>query len=289
MSAPFEPTIIRVSSLPRWSECERKSAASLFRSDIKAAGFRLHWLPFGIAATIGSTVHKAVASGLDEKARTGALPPTSYVQDVGRDELVERQKRGEVTFDGPRGVTHNWGDAMHQVVAMSGAYHQTIAPLTQPIIVEQRLEAEVAGGLILSGQPDLICREPKQVRDLKTGTRTPASFVAQLGGYSLLARSHKLEIDAAAIDFVRRVARDRPQPPPETRTANIADAETAAAMTIHSIATAIDAFRHGDERRGLKPGDPWSFAANPACVLCSPRYCPAYDTSFCREGVAAHG
>jgi hypothetical protein len=286
---PVKPTVVRVSALSRWHECERKGAIGLLFHEIEAAGFRLHRLGRGIAAIQGSTVHKAAAFGQTEKAKTGALPPTSYVVDVARDEMFEQQQLGAVQMDGPRGVTHNWNDALTQVVAMSTAYHQVIAPLTQPVIVETRFEAEIEPGLILSGQPDLICHEPHMVRDLKTGTRPPASFVPQLGGYSLLARSHNLEINAAAIDFVRKVARGKPQPPPETRTANIADAETAAAMIVRSIATAIDTFRRGDERRGVGPGDPWAFSANPACVLCSPKYCPAYDTEFCREGVAAHG
>jgi len=289
MSAPFQPTVVRASSLSAWPACERKGATGLFFHEIEAKGFRLHRLGRNIAAIQGSTVHKAAAFGQQEKAKTGALPPTSYVLDVARDELHEQSKRGEVRMDGPRGVTHNWNDAQAQVVAMSTAYHQFIGPVTRPIIVEQRFEAEVAEGLILSGQPDLICHEPGQVRDLKTGTRPPASFVPQLGGYALLARSHDLEIDAAAIDFVAKVATKKPQPTPETRTANIADAETAAVMIVRNIATAIDAFRNGDERRGIKPGDPWAFSANPACVLCSAKYCPAYDTEVCREGVAAHG
>lgn len=282
-------TVVRTSSLSRWSECERKGATGLFRPIIIGFGFRLHSLGRGIGAIQGSTVHKAAAFGQTEKARTGALPPTSDVLDVARDELHEQSKLGAVQMDGPRGVTHNWNDAMAQVVAMSTAYHQFIGPLTRPIIVETRFEAEIEPGLILSGQPDLICHEPHMVRDLKTGARPPASFVPQLGGYSLLARSHNLEIDAAAIDFVRKVGTKKPQPTPETRTANIADAETAAVAIVRSIAMAIDTFRHGDERRGIKPGDPWAFAANPACVLCSPKYCPAFDTDFCREGVAAHG
>lgn len=281
-------TVLRVSSLSRWHECERKGATSLFFHEIEAAGYRLNRLGRGIAAIQGSTVHKAAAFGQTEKAKTGALPPTSYVLDVARDELHEQQKLGSVRMDGPRGVTHNWNDAMHQVVAMSTAYHQFIGPLTRPIIVETRFEAEIEPGLILSGQPDLICHEPHMVRDLKTGARPPASFVPQLGGYSLLARSHNLQIDSAAIDFVRKVGTKKPQPTPETRTANIADAEAAATMTIRAIATAIDAFRHGHRGLRIEPGDPWAFSANPACVLCSPKYCPAYATEFCREGVAAH-
>jgi hypothetical protein len=87
------------------------------------------------------------------------------------------------------------------------------APVT-PLLVEERLEAEVAPGLVLVGKPDVVCREPTVLRDLKTGIRGPGSFAPQLGAYSLLARSNGIEIEHVVIDFVRRVAVGKPQPAP---------------------------------------------------------------------------
>ena len=172
---------------------------------------------------------------------------------------------------------------------MTGVYHDTVAPSIEPIIVEERLEAEVAPGLVLSGQPDLICREPGAIRDLKTGARMPVSFAPQLGGYSLLARSHGLDIERASIDYVARTPRKKPQAQPVSNEAVIAHAETAASNILRNIAADIATFRHGDAERRILPGDSWAFSANPASMLCSPKYCAAHGTDFCHEGKQQKG
>jgi hypothetical protein len=279
-----ETTVIRVSSLNDYPDCNRRGAARLFWREITGAGFRLVRTARGIGAAVGTAVHRGVAVALDEKARTGILPPKSVATDAGRDALIEQLAQG-VQFDGPHGgVTHNRNEAVAQVVGMSSAYHRVIAPQVEPILVEQRLEAEVEPGLVLSGQSDLVCREPDAVRDLKTGQRPPGSFVAQLGGYSLLSRSHGIAIEHASIDFLQRVSMHRAQPDPVTRSASVFLAETAASNILRRIAADIDVFRNGDMQRGIHPGDPWAFLANPSSMLCSARYCPAYGTEFCREG-----
>src|SRR5262249_9587560 len=151
----------------------------------------------------------------------------------------------EVQYDAPNGATHNMRDAVDQVVRMTGVYHDNVAPRVNPVIVEERLEAEVEVGLVLSGQPDLVCREPGAIRDLKTGIRMPASFAPQLGGYSLLSRSHGHRIDHAAIDYVKRVNPSKPQPLPVTNEAVIAHAETAASAVLRQMAFDLDTFRNG--------------------------------------------
>lgn len=279
-------TVIRVSALNNYPDCNRRGAANLFRHEIEAAGFRLRRLARGIGAVVGTAVHKAAAVELAEKAKTGELPPVTVALDAGRDQLVDDLKSGEVTFDGPRGKTHTPREAGAQVAMMTHAHHTFIAPAVHPIIVEERLEAEVEPGLILSGQPDQVAREPNAIRDLKTGVRAPGSFAAQLGGYSLLARSHGLDIDHASIDFLQRVDPKHPQPAPVSKRAAVAQAETAATNILRHIAADLETFRRGDVERGLLPGDPWAFEPNPASILCSEKWCPAYGTEFCHEGRA---
>jgi hypothetical protein len=277
-----EPTIIRCSALSGYPDCPRRGAARLFWREIEAAGYRLARTVRGIGAAIGTSTHKSAATTLEEKARSGKLPPLSVAQDAAvatlHDELA-----GEIRYDTDRGPTHNASQAEAQTLAMSSAYHRVVAPTVEPIIVEQRLEAEVEPGLILSGQPDLVCREPAQVRDLKSGTRRPGSNAPQLGGYSLLARSNGMDIAEAAIDFVQRVAVNKPQPDPVTDPVPIGPAETAAVNIIRTIARDLDVFRHGDPERRIMPGDPWAFMANPASMLCSAKWCPAHGSDFCHE------
>jgi hypothetical protein len=278
-----EPTIIRCSALSGYPDCPRRGAARLFWREITAAGYRLGRSVRGIGAAIGTSTHKSAATALEEKARSGKLPPLSVAQDAAvatlRDELA-----GEIRYDADRGPTHNARQAEAQTLAMASAYHRIVAPTVEPITVETRLEAAIAPGLILSGQPDVVCREPAQVRDLKSGARRPGSNTPQLGGYSLLARSNGIDIDSAAIDFVQRVAVNKPQPDPVTHPVAIAPAETAATNIIRHIADDLATFRNGDPQRRILPGDPWAFLANPNSILCSPRYCSAWGTEFCHEG-----
>jgi hypothetical protein len=275
---------IRVSALAGYPDCPRRGAARLFRHEIKAAGFKLRYLPRGIGALIGTAVHRGVSVVLGAKARTGTLPLRTVAIENSRESLADGVDGVEVQYDGPNGATHNMRDAIDQVVRMTGVYHDNVAPTVNPILVEERLEAEVETGLVLSGQPDLVAREPGSIRDLKTGARMPSSFAPQVGGYSLLARTHGHKIERAAIDFVKRINPSKPQPVPVTSEAEIATAETAASAILRQIAMDIDTFRHGDDRRRIRPGDPWSFAANPSSMLCSPKYCAAFGTEFCKEG-----
>lgn len=282
-------TTIRVSSLAGYTDCPRRSAARIFWREITDAGFRLRKLPTSIGAIIGTAVHAGAAHVLGEKAVTGRLPYRTRAIEFSREALAEGTKSGEVQFDAPSGPTQNLRDAVDQTTRMTGVYCDVTAPTINPVIVEERFEADVGNGIVLSGQPDLICREPNRVRDIKTGQRMPASFAPQLGGYSLLARSHGYPIESAAIDYVKRVSPSKPQPAPVTTEAAIAHAETAATNIIRQIKSDIRTFRSGDPVLRILPGDPWSFMANPSSMLCSAKWCPAFDTEFCHEGKGKKG
>lgn len=281
------PIFIRASTLSIWSDCERRAFARLNRREVTEAGHILRDPARGIGAIEGTVVHGAIEFMLLHKAVTGKLPPETEPQDIARTKLREQvENGGEVQYDGPRGVTHRLGDAIDQVVRMVLTYQlHTAAKIKAIVTVEKRLEAEQEdGAIILSGQADLVCREPGSIRDVKTGIVAPPSFKPQLGGYSLLSRSHGLDIERASIDFIPRVRRNTPQPPPVTYTTNVRDAEVAAASIIKRIASATETFRLGDKKRDIIAGDPWAFLANPSSNLCSPKFCPAWGTSFCREG-----
>lgn len=279
-----ELTVIRVSSLPMYADCPRRAAARMFRKEIEAAGFALRDEMRGIGAAVGTAVHKAAAVTLDEKARSGSLPPVDVATDAAAETIREEIANG-VQFDAR--VTQNPNDAQNQVVRMSRAYHYSVAPEIEPIMVEERLSAEISQGLVLSGQPDLIAREPNRIVDLKTGTQA-GNFNAQLGGYSLIARSNQIDIDEAAIDFVQRASMKKPQPEPVHRPAPIAIAEQTAANVVRHIAEDLRVFREGAPERRLLPGDPAAFLANPNSMLCGDKYCPAHSTGpngWCREHI----
>ncbi len=286
MTAPND-IIIRVSSLPGWTDCNRRSAARIFRKDINDAGYKLRELPRSIAGAVGSAVHKAAAVMLSEKANSGSLPPANIGEDASADSLREQIADG-VTYDGPKGITRSRDDAFYQGARLSRAYHSEVAPHVEPILIEERLEAEVRPGLILSGQPDLVAREPGQIRDLKTGSRL-GNYAAQAGGYSLLARTPTadrptgIDIEKASIDFLQRVRPDKPQPSALIQPIPLEAAESAAVNILRHIEEDIRIFRNGDPERGIRAGDPWAFQSNPNSMLCGDKYCPAHGTAFCRD------
>lgn len=247
-------------------------------------GYRLRSTPRGIGAAIGTAIHRAAEITLREKAKSGSLPPSTVAADVAAVTLAEDLRQGEIAFDGPSGATHNRVEAEVQAVGMARAYHRVVAPQVEPLLVEERLEAEVAPGLVLSGQPDVVAREPERIRDLKSGARAGGSHTAQLGGYSLLARSNGIDIADAAVDFVRRVAVGKPQPDPVSSPVPIAPAELTAANVLAHIRRDLEVFREGDDATGTPPGRAEAFLANPNSILCSAKFCPAFGTEFCREG-----
>lgn len=280
MTGPPPTTVIRVSSLNGYPDCSRRAAASIFWKEIQDAGYRLREDIRGIGAAVGTAVHKAAELVLREKAEKGALPPVSFGQDVARDSIKDQVAHGIAFEDGSRAITRNSGEAVDQVVRMTRLYHVGVAPEVNPIIVEERLQAEVRPGIILSGQPDVVAREPNRVRDLKTGGRL-GNYGAQTGGYSLLVRSHDLDVAEASVDFIKRVRDPAKQPSPLVKPVPITEAESTALNVIRHIEQDIRTFREGDPERGIPAQDPWSFMANPHSVLCSPKFCRAYKTEFC--------
>jgi hypothetical protein len=271
--------IVRASSLSGYADCPRRAAARMLRREVEAFGFRLREPPRSIGAAVGTAVHAAAAVTLKEKAASGTMPPADDARDAAVQSLRETTAAEGVMFDRD---TPAIDAAETQALRMADAWRDHIAPQIEPVAVEERLEAEVAPGLVLSGQSDVIAREAGRVRDLKTGARR-GHHRPQLGAYSLLARTHGVDVRAAAEDFVARVAVAKPQPTPETHTHDVAGAEVAALAVLRRIDADIRTFRNGDPESGVMPGDPWAFLANPSSMLCSEKWCPAHGTEFCRE------
>lgn len=278
---------IRASGLDKYPDCPRRFAASALKREIKAAGWVVRDEVYGVAAVIGTAVHFAAKTVLDEVARGAPLPPRSVATDAARDSF--RESTGpdrRIIYDAK--FAERVDLAEKQVYRMTISYHHYIAPYRKPICVEQRFESVVAWArqpMILSGQPDLVARESNDIDDLKTGVR-PSNHAAQAGGYALLARSEGLQIDGAKIDFVPRASLNKPQPHPIERRLNIALSEELAMDTLRQIDVALTVWREGDPERGVVPGDPAAFQANPASVLCKAKYCPCHSVrgpnAFCR-------
>lgn len=277
-------TVIRASSLSGYADCPRRTAARIFRDDVTAAGFTLRENPRGIGAAIGTSVHRAASIMLLEKAKTGDLPPHTETSDAAVETLRDECAPG-IMYDSKSGTARTYQEAEQHVLRMSGVYRSQVAPHIQPLIIEERLEAQVTPSLALSGQMDVIAREPGRVRDLKTGAKL-GRHKPQIGAYSLLARSNGIDIQEGAVDFIQRSALSKPPKDAVVEKYDIAQVENAAVHVIRHMERDITTFREGDAARGLLPGDPWSFLANPSSMLCSAKWCEAFGSDFCREHAA---
>ncbi|RJF80915.1 hypothetical protein D3877_11810 [Azospirillum cavernae] len=282
MNAPtYASVLVRSSSLSGYPDCPRRAATKLFPREIEAAGYTLRSLPSNVGAAVGTGVHAAAAMILKEKAANGNLPPLNVATDAAVEELRNAVNQG-ITWDKETPVLN---EAELQVARMVQVYRHQVAPMVDPLIVEERLEAQVSPAIVLTGQSDVIAREPGRVRDLKGG-KVMGMHAPQIGSYSLLARSNAIDVTDAVVDWIPRVPLKKPQPDAVTYRYDVSIAETAAVNVLRHIESDLATFRSGDMERHLLPGDPWAFVANPSSKLCSAKWCPAHGTDFCREHAA---
>lgn len=272
-----EPAFVRASALSNHTDCARRSAAKLFAAEIRAAGYELREIPRNIGASIGTSVHGGGALILREKMQ-GHITPLSAATDCAIEEYRAIAEEG-MMFD-KESPTSNAAET--QIVRMVDVFQREVAPGIDPVSVEEALEAETGFGIVLTGQKDVLARDPNELIDLKTGKRQ-AMHAPQIGAYSLLSKSNGLPVDKASVKFIQRVAVSKPQPSTVTTPYNLAQAENAALNVLRHIAGDLKVFREGDEATGIMAGDAWAFAANPSSMLCSAKWCPAHSTPFCIE------
>lgn len=262
------PVIIRASSLARYADCPRRSAANIFRTEVEDAGFKLRSLPQNIGAAVGTAMHAGAAYSMLEKKNTGGIGNATEAEMIALEALETGVKEG-VQWDN---VAENVNSAQQQTLSLVRACREHVVPHITPVEVEVRLEAEVSEGVILSGQVDI--NEEYGLVDWKSG-KERGQYAPQYGAYSLLARSHGKENRKATEIYIKRVKEGKEQPTPVYREYDVAVAENAALAALRHIERDLGRFR--------ETGDKREFLANPSSVLCSNKYCPAWGTGFCRE------
>lgn len=277
-------TTIRASSLPSYSDCARRWAASTLWRDLKALGYEVkERMPKSVGTSIGTGTHGGVAYLLSEKMTTGELGGQRAAEECAIAELESSMKEEGVLWDE---TTPNLSDAQRQTARMVRVYRETVAKEITPVSVERRLEANLGDGYVLSGQADVTAMERGRLRDTKTG-RLHRTHYAQLGSYSLLGRTRHPEqpIKEVCTDFIPRVALKKEQPLPITEFYDQGVAENAAMAAINHIKYDIAEFRKRIADDSAPPEH--SFLANPGSMLCSARWCPAHGTEWCKEHAGA--
>lgn len=261
------PIIVRASSLSGYPDCPRRAACKSWPHLIEAQGYTLNRLPAGIGAAVGTATHAGASYTLVEKMERGGLGNATEAEQRALQALDDEIREG-VAWDA---TTVDLNTAQLQSIRQVKAYRAFVAPTVEPVQVEVRLEAEIAPGWVLSGQPDV--REQGRIRDTKTGTR-PAYHGAQVGAYALLVKTVEAEVQDIAIDFIQRVSVKKPQPDPERESYEPRAAERLAWNVIQRMRGDVEAF--------VQSGDIAAFLPNSMSVLCGPKWCPAHGTDACR-------
>lgn len=266
--------VLRPSSLADYADCPRRAAAKLYKQEINNAGYLLRETPRGVAASIGTAVHAGIAYGLDKKAKQETLKQEDAIE-AAVEELNSQTKDG-VFFDA---LSSNMSSSQKQVMRMTSYYlHQTL-PKINPVKIEYKMTYSINENFVLSGTTDLIGAAPAAIRDHKTGAKIKA-FYAQLGAYSFLARKEGYKAEYLMIDFIQRVSLQKEQPDVVNIQYNVDVSEMAARQII------IRMIKDYEDFMGMvkqSQAAEHAFIANPASMLCSDKYCPAWGTKFCRE------
>jgi hypothetical protein len=117
--------------------------------------------PPGIAARIGTGLHKGAEVNHRAKLVTGQDEPLSVVQDAARDEYVRKVQEGVFfSVDEVSTARKKVAEGVDTTVRLAKLYRESLAPTVQPKLVEQRIEIEVSGLAIpLAGTVDLVTVE----------------------------------------------------------------------------------------------------------------------------------
>lgn len=130
--------------------------------------------PPGVALVLGSSVHEGAEADLRSKMEHGELLDEEAVTEYAADALKRRWKeeepvRGE---DDP-----DEGEAVDEVVSLTAIHHRELAPLINPVAVEEirLLETSLSHDIMMV----VDVREADAIRDLKTKGKAPPADEAK--------------------------------------------------------------------------------------------------------------
>jgi len=129
---------IRQSTLNQWARCGEQFYRSVIQRD---------WFPPGIAARIGTGLHKGAEVNHRAKRMTGKDEPLDVVQDAARDGYVKSLENG--VFFSPEEVSSakiQMAEGVDTTVSLAGLYHAELAPqILLPKYVEEKIVMDVPG------------------------------------------------------------------------------------------------------------------------------------------------
>ncbi len=232
-----------------------------------------------VGGAIGSGVHAAAGYTLTEKRSTGELGNEREAIDRAEAEFLERAQYGVIWDE----ATDSRPTAQKQLARMTRVYRRDVATEIDPTLIEERLEADIGDGWVLSGQMDSFAGNPDDViDDLKTGTRQRDNGV-QYALYAVLLRGYSFEVRGIRERYIARVPLRKEQPPARTSSVDLNAAIIDAWEIVEDIKRSTELFRERLDNPGHRPPIA-AFRANPASQLCSAKWCPAWGTATCSRG-----
>lgn len=155
---------IRQSSLSTFENCPEMFRRRYIEDEI---------IPPGIAAHIGTGLHKGAEVNHRAKMVTGRDEPLDVIQDAARDGYIQAVKEKQIYVapeDRPAARLEAEA-AIDQTVGLAALYHREVAPTILPALVEHRVEIEVPGlALPVSGTLDVVDAD-NLLADLKTASK----------------------------------------------------------------------------------------------------------------------
>lgn len=136
-------------------------------------------IPPGITGIRGRATHKAIEVNNKQKLKTRKDLPVSDLQDAARDCYIDTIKTEGVFI--PKSLIPDkntlLNEGLNASISLAKLYRDEIAPLTQPALVEEKLEIDA--GLIwpISGIIDCYT-EDKKLPDYKSADKSPAKGIA---------------------------------------------------------------------------------------------------------------
>lgn len=259
---------LRPSSFTTYADCGRRWAAANLSAEVRDAGYQLRHLPANIGAITGTGTHAGSTWALSVKMETGELGSMAEAEDRSVASLKEGLEEGAAWDQ----VTPDLNAAQRQVARQTRSFLHHVGRHLDPLMVENRLEANRPSGAVLSGQVDIVVDAQLRLNDIKTGKQTRNNAV-QYGSYSRLLRAHDWPVLGIQEHYVPRVKLVADQPPPVTITYDMKAAEAASEVVMVRLERDVDAWRRDQS--------PDAFLPNPASVLCTDRFCPAWGSEFC--------
>ncbi len=216
---------------------------------------------------IGTGLHSGISFILKNKKRTGELGNLDDMIEASITSFTSEIADG-VQYDD---LSNNINTSNKQIEKISRAYFKLVAPEIKPVEVEKYLPAKIGDEFLLTGHPDVI--ESNSIRDFKSGQIKP--FQAQVGGYSLLSKSHKIaKPKKLIIDHIPRPnLKNGSVAVPKKIEYPVAIAEKEAKNVVTRIKGDITSF--------VESGNVNTIPCNPMSNLCSVKYCPVHGSDFC--------